>query len=74
MKNSGSQPSKCCDPLIQVLMLWLPQTIELFSLPLCNCSFTTSMNHIYICMVLGDLHEGFLTPKGTVAHWLRTTT
>ena len=41
---SGSQPSKCCDPLIQFLMLWWPQH-KIISLLSHNHNFATVMNH-----------------------------
>jgi hypothetical protein len=34
----SSQPSWCCDPLIQILMLWWPPTIKLFLLLLHYCN------------------------------------
>lgn len=40
--TSGSQPSYCCGPLIQVRMLCQPPAIMLFH---CYCNLTTVMNY-----------------------------
>jgi hypothetical protein len=62
---SGSQLSKCCDPLIPFLMLWWhPPTLNLFLLLLCNCNFATVRSHVNIWHVT-PVKASFNNPKGS---------
>lgn len=46
----SSQPSWCCSPIIQFLVLWCPLTILLFLLLLHNCNDASVMNHNVIIL------------------------
>ena len=45
LQPSSFQPSRCCDPLIQFLVLCWPPAIKILSSQLHNCNFATVINH-----------------------------